>query len=385
MNLPLFLFSVCLLLIGYIYVGYPVLVGTWAWLHPRPPRRRDIQPRVTVVIVAHNEATRIGRRLTNLLAIEYPRDRLDIILASDGSTDGTVERARAYAQEGVTIIAFDARRGKPAVLNDVVPNAQGEIVVLTDARQQFDSNALCALVADFADPQVGVVSGELVLRAASEEATYVGEGIGFYWRYEKLIRWCESCIDSTIGATGAICAIRRHLFEPIPEDTILDDVLIPVRIARRGYRVLFAPDARALDQVAASAQEEFARKVRTIAGNFQLFVRELWLVNPFQNRLWLQTVSHKCLRLLSPVLLMGALGLNLFLLQYPFYRWTLAAQVVFYSIALAGYAVGERRGKIPFLGVAFAFCFLNWVTIVAFIRFISGAQQVTWEKACNGL
>ncbi len=145
--------------------------------------------------------------------------------------------------------------------------------------------------------------------------------------------------------------------------------------------MLFVPEARAQDQIASTAQEEFIRKVRTITGNFQLFARERWLLNPFQNRLWFQTVSHKCLRLLSPVLLLEAFGLNLLLLSQAFYRWTLAAQAVFYLLALAGYVASEVRKKIPFLGVAFVFCFLNWVTVVAFVRFVSGAQRVTWEKA----
>ncbi len=385
MLMTLVLFWIGLLLLGYIYVGYPALLGVWARLRPRPPRRRDIQPGVTVVVVAHNEAARIDRRLANLLALEYPRDRLDVILASDGSTDETVERARAYEREGVTVVAFETRRGKPAVLDDVLPQARGEIVVFSDARQLFDGDALQALVAPFADPRVGAVSGELVLGTEQEQRTHVGEGVGFYWRYEKFIRRHESRLDSTVGVTGAIYAIRRHLFEPIPEDTILDDVLIPVGIVRQGYRVLFVPEARAWDQVATTAQEEFTRKVRTIAGNFQLFARERWLLNPLRNRLWFQTISHKCLRLLSPLLLMEVLGLNLLLLQRPFYRWTLAAQVLFYLSALLGNAVGGVRRKIPLLGVAFVFCFLNWVTIVAFIRFISGGQRVTWEKAWRSL
>lgn len=374
------LFWLSVLLVGYTYLGYPALMWAWATLRPRPPRRRSVEPTVSLVIVAHNEAARIKGRLENLLSLDYPQDRLEILLASDGSTDGTVEQARMYEQAGVRVIAFKTRRGKPAVLNDLVLRARGEVVVLADARQRFEASVLRALVGPFADPQVGAVSGELIL-THNPEGTAVGKGVGFYWRYEKFIRWNESRVDSTVGATGAIYAIRRDLFEPIPKDTILDDVLIPMRIARRGYRVLFEPGARAYDRAAATAREEFMRKVRTIAGNFQLFVRERWLLNPLRNRLWFYTVSHKGLRLLVPLLLVAAFGANLLLLDRLFYRWALVGQVVFYGAALGGYALRDTRRKIPLLSVPYVVCLLSWATVVAFLRFITGRQTVTWERA----
>jgi len=373
------LFWVSVLLVGYTYLGYPALMGAWAALRSRPPRSLGGKPMVSVVIVAHNEAMRIAGRLENLLALDYPRDRFEVLLASDGSTDGTPERARAYVQAGVRVISFETRRGKSAVLNDLVGKARGEIVVLADARQRFETGALRALVGPFANPQVGAVSGELIL-TENAEGTAVGEGVGFYWRYEKFIRRSESRVDSAVGATGAIYAIRRDLFEPIPEDTILDDVLIPMRIARRGYRVLFEPRARAFDRAAATAGEEFGRKVRTIAGNFQLFAREVWLLNPFRNRLWLQTVSHKGLRLLSPLFLIAAFWANLLLADAPFYRWTLVGQIIFYGAALAGYARRDARRKFPLLIVPYVLCLLSWATVVAFLRFLTGRQRVTWEK-----
>ncbi len=375
------LFWACAILLGYTYVGYPILIRAWAALRSRPPRRRCVEPTVSLVIVAHNEATRIEERLENLLALDYPPDHLEILLASDGSTDGTEKRARAFQSAGVTVIAFEVRRGKPSVLNDVVPKARGEIVVLADVRQQFEVAALRALVEPFADPQVGAVSGELILTGGEGGGTAVAEGIRFYWRYEKFIRRDESRVDSTVGATGAIYAIRRDLFEPIPEDTILDDVLIPLRIARRGYRVLFEPAAQAYDRVAMAAGEELTRKIRTIAGNFQLFARERWLMDPFRNRLWLQTASHKGLRLLSPLFLGATFGANLLLLGQPFYRWALVGQILFYVAALGGYALRNARMKIPMLMVPYVFCLLNWATVVAFCRFVARRQRVTWERA----
>ncbi len=372
------LFWACIILLAYTYFGYPALIGARAAFRPPPPRARAHEPTVSLVIAAHNEAERTGARLENALALDYPRDRLEILLVSDGSTDGTVERARAWEPLGVTVLGFEGRRGKPAVLNDVVPKARGEIIVFGDARQRFDPQALRALVAPFADPEVGAVSGELIL--TNETGAPVGEGVGVYWRYEKFLRRSESRVDSTIGATGAIYAIRRALFHPIPEDTLLDDVLIPARIVRRGYRVLFEPGARAWDRAAANPAEELTRKVRTIGGTFQLFAREQWLLNPFRNRLWLQTVSHKGLRLLGPLLLVVAFAANLPLLDRAPYRWTLGAQGLFYAAALAGHLLRKARRRIPLLGIPYVFCLLNWATVVALVRYLTGRLPVTWEK-----
>lgn len=369
-----------LLLLAYIYVGYPALMWVRAYLRPRGSGCSAIEPTVSVVVVAHNEAHRIGARLENLCALDYPSDRLEIIVASDGSADDTVQRARAFEPAGVTVLAFERRRGKAAVLDDVLPRTTGEIVVLADARQRFDPQALRVLVRHFADPHVGAVSGELVLTRTAD-VTAAGDGVGFYWRYEKLIRRSESRADSTVGATGAIYAIRRSLFKPIREDTILDDVLIPMNVVRQGYRVLFESQARAYDRVAATAREEFTRKVRTIAGTFQLLAHERWLLNPFQNRLWFQTVSHKCTRLLAPMLQVTALGANVALAADPLFGVLLALQMAFYAIALSGFAMRNARRHIPLVSVPYAICLLSYATVVAFVRYVTGRQQVTWDHA----
>ena len=333
--------------------------------------------------MAYNEAGRIAGRLENLLALDYPWDRVEIVLASDGSTDDTVARARAYERAGVAVIPFRIRRGKTAVLNELMPRARGEIVVLADARQRFEPGVLRALTSPFADPGVGAVSGELILTGGAKGPA-VGKGVGFYWHYEKFIRRKESLVDSTIGVTGAIYALRRELFQPIPDETILDDVLIPMRIARQGYRVLFAPGARAYDPVATKAGVEFERKVRTIAGTFQLFAREPWLLNPLENRLWIQAVSHKLLRLLCPIGLASAFGANLFLLHQPAFGWLLAAQIVFYAASLGGSALRNSTKGVFLLSVPYTFCLLNWAVVVACHRFITGRQRVTWEKTHRG-
>ncbi len=376
------LFWTSILLLAYTFVGYPALVRLWARLRPRPVSRGHWEPTVTLLVVAHNEAARIDARLANFASLDYPRHRLQILVASDGSTDRTAQLARAWRGAGVEVIEFLQRRGKPAVLNDTLRVARGEIVLLADARQRFAPDVVRALVASFADPAVGAVSGELILTCDTDENT-VGAGVDTYWRYEKLIRWSESRVDSAVGATGAIYAIRRSLFEPIPEDTILDDVWLPMRITGWGYRVLFEPRARAWDQAPATAAQEFTRKVRTLAGNFQLFARERWLLDPFQNRLWLQTVSHKALRLLTPLLLLIALGTNLLLLGGPpFHELTLAGQFVFYAAALGGYVMTLGGGQRPvrILTVPYVICLLSAATLVALFRFVRRGQSVAWDK-----
>ena len=211
--------------------------------------------------------------------------------------------------------------------------------------------------------------------------TAAGDGVGFYWRYEKLIRQSESRTHSTVGATGAIYAVRRSLFTAIPADTILDDVVIPMNIVRQGYRVLFESGARAYDRVSATARDEFTRKVRTIAGYFQLFGRHRWLLSPVQNPLWFQTLSHKGARLVTPLLHLTALVANVAVAADPGYGYLLGGQLLFYAVALGGFAFRNSRRRLPLVGVPFTICLLSWATVVAFARYSTGRQRVTWDHA----
>jgi biofilm PGA synthesis N-glycosyltransferase PgaC len=369
----------------YTFAGYPAFVSLLARVRPRPVRRARVRPTVSVLIAAHNEAASIAARIENCLALRYPPEKLEIVIASDGSTDGTVEIARRYVRPArpgpaVRVLAYPWRRGKPSVLNDSIPSCAGEMVVLGDARQRWDPDVVRQLAQNFADPAVGAASGELLL--VNDAGVAVGEGVGAYWRYEKLIRRAESAVDSTVGATGAIYAIRRRLFEPIAADTLLDDVLIPLRIARRGYRVVFDGRARAWDQAAASAREEYTRKVRTIGGVLQLFARERWLWLP-THRLWVQALSHKVLRLAAPVLMAIALVASVALApSRVVYASALAIQLAFYAAAAMGAMLPGRGGRLArVVGVPYAFCLLNLTTIVAIWRFAFGRQPVQWRKA----
>jgi len=378
------LFWISVTLLVYTYVGYPLLIAVRAAFARRPIECRRIEPTVSLIVAAYNEADRIEQKLANLLALDYPASRLEIIVGSDGSTDDTVARIRGVADARVSVVAFGTRRGKASVLNDLVARAHGEIIVLADARQSFAPASLRALVQPFADPTVGAVSGELMLTVDGAH-TAVAVGSGCYWRCEKFIRRAESRVDSTVGATGAIYAIRRLLFEPILPDTILDDVLIPLRIMRRGCRVVFEPRAQAFGSAPASTTEEFTRKVRTIAGNFQLFARERWLLDPRRNRLWFQTVSHKGLRLLLPPLHAAALLTNVALAVEATLYWVLlTAQLLFYTAALSGYVLRHTRLKARALALPYTVCVLVWATVVGFVRYVGGRQTVIWERAAAG-
>ena len=375
------LFWISLSAIVYMFVGYPVALAVWSAVRPRPWQQQPCEPTVSIVISAYNEAASMAAKIQSLLSLDYPADRVEILVGSDGSTDGTTEHLLSISDPRVHVFNFPQRRGKPAVLNALIPKAQGEIIFLSDVRQKFDPKVLRLLVRSFADPKVGAVSAEVIL-TRREDGTSVSEGSGFYWRYETFIRARESAIDSTIAVTGPVYAIRKELFEPIPDDTIVDDVLIPLRIARRGYRVVIEPEARAYDAPYAVAGQEFTRKVRTLAGNFQLFARERWLFNPLRNRLWWQTMSHKALRLFIAPLQIVLIAANVALLGGSLlYKIAMLAQVLFYTGAAAGWLL-PREWKKPFaITFPYFFCLLSWASVLAFLRSITGRQPVTWQKA----
>lgn len=342
------LFWVSALLIGYVYVGYPALLVVWTWLRPntiRPAKAtwqkrdgaRQNLPSVSIVVAAKNEARRLTARLENLLALDYPAGCRQIIVVSDGSTDDTLEVLAAF--EGAVDVVSLPSSGKAAALNAGVARARHEILVFADARQRFAPDALRALVAPLVDPDVGGVSGELVLDCEARQSTAdspVGAGIGAYWSFEKWLRRKETVIGSTLGVTGAIYALRRALWRPLPPDTILDDVLAPMRAVLAGRRVVFTDRAKAFDRAALSSEAEARRKVRTLAGNVQLLWLEPRLLVPFVNPVWLQFCSHKLGRLAVPYALLTLMTSSIALAsQHVFYAAVLAGQCGFYL--LAGY------------------------------------------------
>ena len=337
-------FWVAVGLVLYVYVGYPVLLAVWARLGSRSHRIDSHNlPGVSIVVAARNEARRLPGRLENLLALDYPADRLEIIVVSNGSTDRTSQAVAPFlgattsARARVRLIEQDTA-GKATALNAGVAAASHDVLVFADARQRFARDTVRQLVKNFADPLVGAVSGELVLDCETGDTTStIGDGVGAYWRYEKFIRKLESRIDSTIGATGAVYAMRRSLWRDLPHGTLLDDVLAPMRVVLAGSRVVFDESARAFDVTPPDAATEALRKTRTLAGNYQLAVLEPRLLVPFANRVWLQFWSHKLARLLVPYALVAVFVASAALAPgRPFYMAVTAAQVLFYALALYG-------------------------------------------------
>jgi poly-beta-1,6-N-acetyl-D-glucosamine synthase len=364
-----------LAVLGYTYAGYPLVVYGLSRLRPRPVRAGAIEPSVSIVLAAQDEREHIAAKLEGLLALDYPADKVEIIVVSDGSVDGTDEIVRGFYDRGVVLERQARPCGKPAALNRGVARARGELVVFCDARQRIDPRALRALVRPFADPDVGAVSGELHMPGE--------RGPGVYWRYEAFIRKHESRVDSLVGATGALYAIRRALFRPLPDDSLVDDMFTPLQIALRGYRVVFEPEARLYDVEVAPA-DEFARKARTLAGNFQLLRHLPRVLHPVKNRLFLQFASHKLMRLACPFALAGLFASNVVLVAtfapgWPLYVATLGAQLAGYGLALYGARAGERAGKLA--RVSHTFALLNLAAVEGLRRFVLADLAWTGAKA----
>jgi len=327
-------------------------------------------------MVVRNEEQVLERKLENLLSLDYPAELMQLVVISDGSTDGTEAILRKYASDAhVNVMLSQLSRGKASGLNDALALAQGDIVVFTDARQRIEPGALRLLLENFADPQVGCVSGELMLGDPSVGET--GEGLGIYWRLEKRVRELEAASGSVVGATGALYAIRRNLLVPLPPETILDDVYLPMQVARKGFRVMFDGRARAWDDANVAAEREFARKVRTLSGNYQLLQLAPWLLTS-ANPIRFEFVSHKLLRLAVPFALAGVLLASL-VLHPPVYRLALALQVAFYGMGLLAIA-RLKRGRVARLAdAAFTFVVLNTAAVVAFANFVSG-RKAAWIR-----
>ena len=366
-----------LFLVFYTYVGYPLLLPMWGLKKPLPLVREYCTPYVTIVIAAWNEERHIGDRIENCLQQVYPPGLLEILVVSDGSVDQTSSIVKSFGDRGVFLVELETRMGKAVALNVGVAAAHGDIVVFADARQSFSTTAVRELVANFADVSVGAVSGELILESNTSGPT--AEGVGLYWTIEKWIRQKEAQIDSIVGATGAVYAIRRSLFEPLPPGTILDDLLTPMRIAMRGFRVVFESRALAFDRVAQDYSNEFKRKVRTLAGNYQAMSLCPRLMKPWGNRLFLQFVSHKVCRLMAPVALMGLLVTNAAHLG-GWYTVFMAVQLTGYTMALAGWWLSKMGVSERITGAAFTFCLLNYAAVMGAIQFVK-AEAVQWEKA----
>lgn len=370
------LFAASLLMLGWTYIGYPLAMWARARFAPRHVDAANWEPRIDIVVVAHNAAGEIAAKLDNLRTLDYPVDRLHIHVASDGSEDLTAALLQECTDPRVRTYLFPQRRGKSACLGDIIPQLDGEIVVFADVRQRLEADAIRALLRPLADAEVGAVSGELMFERADSD---FADGVDFYWRYEKLIRRNEAASGSVVGVTGALYAARRALLPVIPPGLILDDLWIPLEIARRGARIAFAADARAWDRPSADAALEAQRKRRTLAGNFQLIAREPALLLPWSHPLGWRLWGHKWLRLLAPWLLSIMLATNV-LLALTSTRWLilLLAQAGFYGAAIAGLWTPTLLRHLP-VRIAATFVRMNGYAIVGLFDFLSGRSAHLWS------
>lgn len=382
----------CWVLLAYTYVGYAF------WLKLRTVWRTQlvhsaaITPRISIVLAVRNEARRLHSKLENLRTLLYPPEKIEIIVVSDGSTDETNSLLSRTASERIRVIICDAHVGKAEALNRGVSLATSDIVIFTDVRQTIEPAAVLKLVSNFADERVGCASGELMF-GEPDSVGGVAKPLGLYWRFEKLIRKLESQTGSVVGATGAFYAARRELIPQVPPGTILDDVYIPLSIARAGFRVVFESEARAWDVAPDDPSSEFQRKVRTLTGNYQLLELAPSLLSPF-HPLWFEFISHKLLRLAAPFAFIAAFCLSVLV------RDT-AAVVVCTAQVLTVAAAGMAALHVPIGGLgrlsrgALMFVLLNAAAAVAFVNFVL-RRGVHWrndagtdrtkvpERACAG-
>ena len=374
------LFWSAIALVIYTYIGYPLQLWLTSRLLPKPVLRGSQTPEVVMIVVGHNEAHRIEAKIRTCLNQDYPADKLSVLVVSDGSTDRTHDIVNGFNDAQVQLLACPTRRGKAACLNDGVAHTQAPIIVFTDARQRLHPQAVAKLVANFSDPSIGAVSGELEFE--QDDGTPFAEGIGAYWLYEKFIRNREALTGSVVGVTGALYAIRRQCFNPIPAETILDDVAIPMLAAMQGWRVSFESGAMAYDAPSSDAAKEKIRKVRTLAGNFQLISLFEGLLNPWRNPLWGRFVAHKMLRLACPLaLLIALLSHSVLAWSEPgFYRWSWFVHIAGYFALMAALAIPAlQRNKVLRLAVTFAH--LNVFVVLGFLSFMTQKQSHLWGSS----
>jgi biofilm PGA synthesis N-glycosyltransferase PgaC len=371
-------FWFCAFCVCYTYLVYPFVIALLARaLGKTVDRSCKASRTVSVVIAAYNAEDRITRRIEEFLkAFSAYGLEGEIIIVSDGSCDATAAVARSHRDPRVRVLEFTENRGKAAALTAGCASARHEILVFGDVRQVWASDALDLLLSNFADPLVGAASGDLILQSPSG----VLSGVGLYWRHEKWLRKQESRLWSSVGVTGAICAVRRELFQGIPSGTILDDVYWPLTVVTQGCRVVHDARALAYDRLPENAKDEFSRKVRTLSGNFQLLTLLPSALLPWRNPVWFQFVSHKLGRLVVPWALLAILVTSMRLANVHWvYRAALIGQVSFYLVSLVGFLklVGLHS---RLASTCASFVVLNTAAWLSFWKWVSGQAGQCWKS-----
>lgn len=390
MNIFEIIFLSSVFFILYTYLIYPVLLllmsgckqayKDTSFVFNKAERRiRNNQlPEVTVVIAAYNEEKCIEQRINNLLALDYPKDKLTFLIGSDGSTDNTNAILQKFSHPALTVRCFDINRGKINVLNELVTQVKSEICVFSDANTLFEKDAIQHLVSHFETKEIGAVCGELHL-----VDPFSGDNKdNLYWKYEQVLKFHESRLGALLGANGAIYAIKTELYTPLPTDTIIDDFCIVMDIVKQGHTIVYAPEARAVEEIAPDLSEEASRRVRIGAGNYQAMMRLGWLFNPLLGYRFISYVSHKILRWFVPHFMILALICNVVLAtQRVEYKYLLVLHVVFYVIAYIGLKSRPGNNSImKFVQLITFFVSMNFSLFRGFIKFLNKNLSATWES-----
>lgn len=372
------IFIAAMAILAFTYAVYPAVMFVLSFIFRRPVRRDDITPRVSVIIAAYNEERDIAAKLKNTLALDYPRDRMEIIVASDCSTDWTDEIVRSFSALGVILHRQPERLGKTAAQHRAVKVSSGEILVFSDATTMYEPDAIRKIVRSFADPEVGCVAGQLIYADLSSSA--VGKGCRSYWEYEKFLKRCESHVGSLIGVSGCLYAVRRICHARLANDMI-DDFVIATEIHLQGLRTVYEPEAIAVEDTNRRARDEFRMRVRVIKQTLSALGRYRHALNPLQHKMFaFQMIAHKALRYAIPCLLIAALIASGW--GSGSVDWLLVAflgQLAFYGAALAGWICERLKIKLGPLAIPYYFALVNVASLVAFLKALYGETYVVWE------
>ena len=364
-------------IISYTYFGYPVFIIFLSLFINHKIHKREVEPNVTFLITAYNEEKNIATKLENTLSLDYPKEKLEIVVASDASEDKTDQIVREFSERGVILHRVEGRVGKTETQNQTVKMAKGDIVIFSDATTQYKKDALRKIVRNYNDPSVGAVSGRY--EYVNPTGAPVGLGTILFWKYENSVKSGQTRIETVTGCCGCIYSVRKSLYEPLPRD-IISDLVEPLKILEKGYRIAFEPEAVAYEETTETSEEEFGMRVRVISRG----MHGLWymrrLLNPFNySFIAFQLFSHKVLRWMIPFLLPFLLISNLFLVGSPFYTLTFVAQILFYIGAMGGYLLDKMGKKAKLLALPLYYCVVNAASVAAFFRTIFGKRAIVWE------
>lgn len=382
------IFWICVFIIFYTYVGYGILLYLLVKIRQAIKGKRPVNnnlknlPSVTLIIAAYNEEHIIDKKIKNTLTLNYPADKIKYLFITDGSTDGTPNEVAKY--DRIKLMHSPERSGKINAVHRAMKEVTTEVAIFTDANTFLNKEALINIARHYKDERVGAVSGEKRVEITDVSDATAGEG--FYWKYESALKKLDSQLFSVVGAAGELFSIRTRLYEPVPADTILDDFMISLLIAAKGYRIVYEPDAFALESSSANTLEELKRKVRIAAGGIQSILRLRTLLNPFKFPvLSFQYISHRVLRwTITPLCMIIAFILNFVILFYsPAYVYKLMylAQLFIYTAALFGWLFERKEIKVKVLFIPFYFCMMNYAVLAGIVKFASNKQSAAWDKA----